>query len=38
MVKRFEITWEDELPAAPQDVWDAMARRSAGYLRPVEGA
>jgi hypothetical protein len=36
MVKRFEVTWEGALPAAPQDVWDAMTKRSAGYLWPVE--
>lgn len=32
MRKRFEVTWEGTLPAAPAEVWDAFTRRTAGRL------
>ena len=36
MVKEWEVRWEGELPAAPQDVWDAITRHAEGYLWKVE--
>jgi hypothetical protein len=36
MVKEWEVRWEGELPAAPQDVWDAITQHADGYLRKVE--
>jgi len=36
MVKEWELRWEGELPAAPQDVWDAITRHAEGYLWNVE--
>src|SRR5262245_6168497 len=36
MQKPFEVRWEGELPAAPQQVWDAITRHSGGYLWPIE--
>jgi uncharacterized protein YndB with AHSA1/START domain len=36
MVKQFEVRWEGELPAPPQDVWDAVTVHSSGYLWPME--
>ena len=26
MVREWEVRWEGELPASPQDVWDAITR------------
>jgi uncharacterized protein YndB with AHSA1/START domain len=34
--KRWEITWEGELPASPQAVWDTITRRAGSYLWPIE--
>jgi uncharacterized protein YndB with AHSA1/START domain len=36
MVKAFEVRWEGELPAAPQDVWDAITRHADGYLWQID--
>jgi hypothetical protein len=36
MVKRFEVRWEGELPAAPQDVWDAVTEHADGFLWEVD--
>ncbi|HEY8581320.1 MAG TPA: SRPBCC domain-containing protein [Capillimicrobium sp.] len=36
MVKQFEVRWEGALPAAPQDVWDAITRRADGYLWAID--
>jgi uncharacterized protein YndB with AHSA1/START domain len=36
MVKQFEVRWEGELPARPQDVWDAITVHSDGYLWKIE--
>ncbi|WP_028058799.1 SRPBCC family protein [Candidatus Solirubrobacter pratensis] len=36
MVKEFEVRWEGELPAGPQEVWDAITRHSAGYMWTIE--
>ena len=35
MTRTFEMRWEGELPAAPQEVWDAFTRHSAGWLWPI---
>src|SRR4051794_27478337 len=36
MVKLFEVRWEGELPASPEDVWDAITRRADGFLWKIE--
>jgi hypothetical protein len=36
MVKEFEVRWEGELPASPQNVWDAITAHSDGYLWKIE--
>ena len=36
MVKRWEVQWEGELPARPQDVWDAITQHADGYLWKIE--
>jgi uncharacterized protein YndB with AHSA1/START domain len=36
MVKAWEVRWEGELPARPQDVWDAITRHADGYLWRIE--
>ena len=28
MVKEFEVRWEGELPASPEDVWDAITQHA----------
>jgi hypothetical protein len=36
MNQRWEVTWEGELPASPQAVWDTFTRHSGSYLWPIE--
>jgi hypothetical protein len=36
MLKQFEVRWEGELPARPQDVWYAVTKQADGYLWPIE--
>ena len=36
MVREWEVRWEGELPAGPQDVWDAITKHSDGYLWAIE--
>ena len=36
MVKQWEVQWEGELPARPQDVWDAITQHADGYLWQIE--
>ena len=36
MVKQWEVRWEGELPARPQDVWDAITQHADGYLWKIE--
>jgi len=36
MVKQWEVRWEGELPASPQDVWDAITKHADGYLWKVD--
>jgi|GEM_PF-4306473 hypothetical protein len=36
MTKRWNVTWEGALPAAPQAVWDTITRNAAAYLWPIE--
>ena len=36
MAEQFEIHWEGELPASPQQVWDAFTRHSAGWLWKID--
>jgi uncharacterized protein YndB with AHSA1/START domain len=36
MVREWEVRWEGELPAAPQDVWDAITKHAEGYLWTIE--
>lgn len=36
MTKDFEVRWEGELPARPQDVWDAITRRADGWLWKID--
>ena len=36
MNKLWEVTWEGELPASPQAVWDTFTRHSGNYLWPIE--
>jgi len=31
MVRGWEVRWEGELPAGPQDVWDAITQHADGY-------
>jgi uncharacterized protein YndB with AHSA1/START domain len=32
MAKEFEVTWEGELPASPQEVWEAFTKHTRGWL------
>ncbi|HMJ36708.1 MAG TPA: SRPBCC domain-containing protein [Baekduia sp.] len=36
MGKEFEVRWEGELPAGPQDVWEAVTRHADGWLWKIE--
>ena len=36
MVREWEVRWEGELPARPQDVWDAITQHADGYLWKIE--
>lgn len=36
MNKLWEVTWEGELPASPQAVWDTFTRHAGSYLWPIE--
>ncbi|MFC7550855.1 SRPBCC domain-containing protein [Plantactinospora sp. GCM10030261] len=36
MSRPFEVGWTGDLPAGPAAVWDAVTRRTAGWLWPVE--
>jgi uncharacterized protein YndB with AHSA1/START domain len=36
MVREFEVRWEGELAASPQDVWDAITQHADGYLWKVD--
>jgi hypothetical protein len=36
MNKRWEVTWEGELPASPHAVWDTFTQHSGSYLWPIE--
>jgi hypothetical protein len=36
MTRTFEVRWEGALPAASQDVWDAITRHSDGYLWKID--
>ena len=36
MVKEWRLRWEGELPAAPQDVWDAITQHAEGWLWKIE--
>ena len=36
MVRQWEVRWEGELPARPQDVWDAITQHADGYLWKIE--
>ena len=36
MNKLWEVTWEGELPASPQAVWDTFTRHADSYLWPIE--
>lgn len=36
MTRTFEMHWEGELPAAPQEVFDAVTRHAAGWLWEIE--
>jgi uncharacterized protein YndB with AHSA1/START domain len=36
MAEEFEVRWEGELPATPQDVWDAFTLHTAGWLWRIE--
>jgi uncharacterized protein YndB with AHSA1/START domain len=36
MANEFEVRWEGELPASPQDVWDALTVHSDGWLWKIE--
>jgi hypothetical protein len=36
MVREFEVRWEGELPASPQDVWDAITTHAEGYLWRID--
>jgi hypothetical protein len=36
MAKQFEVQWEGELPATPQEVWDAFTVHTAGWIWKIE--
>ncbi|MPZ95886.1 MAG: SRPBCC domain-containing protein [Propionibacteriales bacterium] len=36
MTKEFEVRWEGELPATPQEVWDAFTLHTAGWIWETE--
>lgn len=36
MAREFEVSWEGELGAEPERVWDAFTVRTAGWLWPIE--
>lgn len=36
MNKLWEVTWEGELPASPQAVWDTFTKHAGSYLWPIE--
>lgn len=36
MPRNFEVRWEGELPAAPQQVWDGFTKHADGWLWPIE--
>jgi hypothetical protein len=36
MLRQWEITWEGEIAARPDDVWETITRHAGGYLWPVE--
>jgi uncharacterized protein YndB with AHSA1/START domain len=36
MAEPFEVRWEGELPASPQDVWDAITVHSAGWIWHID--
>jgi uncharacterized protein YndB with AHSA1/START domain len=36
MAEEFEVRWEGELPATPQDVWDAITLHTDGWLWRIE--
>lgn len=36
MLKQWEVRWEGELAAAPQDVWDAVTEHASGYLWKID--
>jgi hypothetical protein len=36
MTKDFDVQWEGELPATPQEVWDAFTVHTAGWLWKIE--
>jgi hypothetical protein len=36
MAKQFEVQWEGELSASPQDVWDAFTVHTDGWLWKIE--
>ncbi len=38
MTTEFEVRWEGELPATPQQVWDAFTLHTAGWIWPTEYA
>lgn len=36
MTKTFEVRWQRAIAAPPDDVWDAITRKSSGWLWPIE--
>jgi hypothetical protein len=36
MGQQFEVRWDGELPASPQDVWDGLTRHTDGYLWKID--
>jgi hypothetical protein len=36
MAREFEVRWEGELPATPQEVWEAFTVHTAGWLWKIE--
>jgi hypothetical protein len=36
MARDFEVRWEGDLPARPDEVWDAITARTAGWLWEIE--
>ncbi|MCX4091925.1 SRPBCC family protein [Nocardia sp. alder85J] len=36
MGQRFEVAWEGELPAGPQEVWEAFTRHQTGWYWKIE--